>query len=123
MQFYLAFFSAEGPTADGSSKPHDITQDPGLPGLPAQALPLQTGKGNLISISLTAGQALDDVGYRGISFAAPMESGMVTLIHQYFRDGFYPSGSWISSNLFSSSGQLIKVVIWNDARPLNGYPP
>jgi hypothetical protein len=48
---------------------------------------------------------------------------MAALVRQYFMEGFYPTGSRSSSNLFLPSGQLIKAVILNGAQPLKGYQP
>jgi hypothetical protein len=119
---YLAFFSAEGPTSDGRLKPDVVA--PGFFVLNARALPLQTGECDPIDITLKADQAIDGVNYRfGTSFAAPVISGLAALVRQYFMDGFYPTGSSSSSNVYLPSGQLIKAVILNGAQPLNGRQP
>jgi len=119
---YLAFFSSNGPSADGRVKPDVVA--PGLSVLSARALPLQTGECDPSGITLMAGQAIDGVNYRyGTSFSAPAVTANAALIRQYFMEGFYPTGSRSSSNVFLPSGQLIKAVILNGAQPLAGYQP
>lgn len=119
---YLAFFSSNGPSSDGRVKPDIVA--PGLSVLNARALPLQTGECDPSGINLSAGQGIDGVNYRyGTSFAAPVISGMAALVRQYFMEGFYPTGSRNSSNLFLPSGQLIKATLLNGAQPLVGYQP
>ncbi len=56
----------------------------------------------------------------GTSMAAPAVSGFAALINEYFKKGFYPSGTEIPSDGFSPTAALTKAVIVNSARNMTG---
>ena len=43
--------------------------------------------------------------------ATPIAAGAVTLIRQYFTEGFYPSGGKQPADAFLPSGALLKAVL------------
>jgi hypothetical protein len=52
--------------------------------------------------------------------AAPVVTGSVTLIRQYFTDGFYPTGAKVAANSFKPSGPLIKAALLGGASSMLG---
>jgi hypothetical protein len=56
----------------------------------------------------------------GTSMAAPIAAGGTALIRQYFVQGWYPSGKQTAGDGFVPSSALLRAVIMNSARPLQG---
>jgi len=101
---YLATFSSRGPTADGRTKPDIIA-----PGFFIKSASAQTSVGGA-----------DETFMAGTSMATPVAAGNAALVRDYFVQGFYPTGSKVSSNSVVPSGALIKAVMISSARPLIG---
>jgi hypothetical protein len=58
---------------------------------------------------------------RGTSMATPIVSGNAALVREYFRRGFYPTGTPNKENeMKSPSSSLIRGAIVHSATPLNG---
>jgi hypothetical protein len=51
----------------------------------------------------------------GTSMSTPVAAGTTALIEQYFKDGFYPSGTKVSGDGFEPSGPLKKAALINSA--------
>lgn len=110
---FLAWFSSAGPTHDGRMKPDVIA--PGYYIRSAEARPEREGecdeeKNNVDGLMYSA----------GTSMAAPVVAGTAAIIRQYFEEGWSPSGAINAANAFSPSSSLIKAVLINGARPLEG---
>eukprot|EP00592_Proboscia_alata_P010323 CAMPEP_0194355264 /NCGR_PEP_ID=MMETSP0174-20130528/3203_1 /TAXON_ID=216777 /ORGANISM="Proboscia alata, Strain PI-D3" /LENGTH=886 /DNA_ID=CAMNT_0039124481 /DNA_START=63 /DNA_END=2723 /DNA_ORIENTATION=- len=119
---YVAWFSSHGPTADGRTKPDVVA--PGESILSAGARSSQRGEcdptdGTVLSVGdVTNAYGLD---YRvGTSMAAPVVTGTVALIRQYFEEGWYPSGIKGSGKKITPSGTLVKAIIMNGAQLVAG---
>jgi len=103
-QNYIAYFSSMGPSFDGRMKP-DIC----APGMVINS-----------AASTTNGRQCTSNALSGTSMAAPGVAGSALLLRQYFMDGFYPSGTKVSSDTFIPTGYLIKAAILNSGRPMLG---
>eukprot|EP00744_Colponema_vietnamica_P003659 GILI01005574.1.p1 GENE.GILI01005574.1~~GILI01005574.1.p1 ORF type:complete len:1406 (-),score=381.11 GILI01005574.1:329-4021(-) len=56
----------------------------------------------------------------GTSMATPLVSGHLALIRQYYRRGFYPTGTANPSDAMTPSAALMKATLLNGAVPLSG---
>ncbi|KAK9815904.1 hypothetical protein WJX72_011677 [[Myrmecia] bisecta] len=108
----LAFFSSIGPTLDGRYKPDIIAPGTTI----SAAIPTTSAAA---STSCNANLDVD----RGTSMATPIVAGALTLIRQYFTDGFYPTGSAVPANAFLPSGPLLKAVLLGGAVGMTGVTP
>ena len=104
-----AIFSSHGPTIDGRLKPDVCT--------PGQ-----------INVSPKGGTVDDDQYLQGTSMSGPMLVGLVTLVRQYFWDGFGPTGiqgfargTRDFGNRHNPSAALVKAVTINSAQRMRGY--
>lgn len=104
-----AIFSSHGPTIDGRLKPDVCT--------PGQ-----------INVSPKGGTVDDDQYLQGTSMSGPMLVGLVTLVRQYFWDGFGPTGiqgfargTRDFSNRHNPSAALVKATTINSAQRMRGY--
>lgn len=97
-----------GPTADGRRKPEIVA-----PGCQVEsALP-----GGLTDCDVTP--------LSGNSMASPGVAGGIALIRQYYREGWYPSGSRTRTDEFIPSGALLKataIASGRDMTAVSGYP-
>jgi hypothetical protein len=83
--------TSRGPTDDGRRKPLVC----------APANPLSSAAGS----SDTGFQSLS-----GTSMSCPAIAGSMTLIRQYFMDGWYPTGAAVPGNAFTPSAALLKAA-------------
>jgi subtilisin family serine protease len=60
------------------------------------------------------------VAPQGTSMAAPVVTGSVTLVRQYFVDGFYPSGAKEAADAYTPSGPLVKAALLGGASNMLG---
>lgn len=68
---------------------------------------------------------VNQLGNCATSWATPAMAGAITLVRQYYLDGFYPSGTRIPSNGFTPTGALMKATLLNstiDMTGVAGYP-
>lgn len=94
-----------GPTVDGRRKPEICA--PGC---------------NTTSASVTACLTQD---LTGTSMATPVISGVALLMRQYYRDGYYPTGSPRVEDGFIPTATLVKATLLNstvDLTGVAGYP-
>lgn len=59
------------------------------------------------------------------SYSTPAMAGAITLVRQYYQDGFYPSGTRFPSHGFTPTGALLKATLLNstvDMTGVTGYP-
>eukprot|EP00808_Paulinella_micropora_P019306 g20204.t1 len=129
----LADFSSRGPTADGRIKPEivapgqyvissradGIQYTPSLrvrPGMPAVC----NGDQCCAPINNNA-QTSDLLSMAGTSMATPITAGAAALVRQYYRQGYYPSGSPNPSDAIASPpASLIVATMANGAHTLTG---
>jgi hypothetical protein len=98
--------SGKGPTLEGLISPTILA-----PG------------GSIVSADSDGTNGTLNSGYRsmsGTSMATPVAAGATALVEQYFRDGFYPTGSKEVNDSFNPSGPLKKAVIVNSGRDMYG---
>ncbi|MFL6263338.1 MAG: S8 family serine peptidase [Thermoanaerobaculia bacterium] len=102
----MASFSSCGPTADGRIKP-EIT----VPGsnIVSARNDGNSGTNNCSTLTLS-----------GTSMASPGAAGLTALIRQYYTDGWYPTGSKVSTNAFTPSGALLRATLVNSAVNMTG---
>ncbi|HYO11717.1 MAG TPA: S8 family serine peptidase, partial [Thermoanaerobaculia bacterium] len=102
----MASFSSCGPTADGRLKP-EVT----VPGsnIVSANNDLSTTTNNCGTLSLS-----------GTSMATPGAAGLTALIRQYFTDGWYPTGSEVSTDGFTPSAALLRATLVNSAVSMTG---
>lgn len=102
----MASFSSCGPTADGRRKP-EVTV-PGSSIVSANNdINITTNNCNTLSLS-------------GTSMATPGAAGLTALIRQYFTDGWYPTGSEVSTDGFTPSAALLRATLVNSAVNMTG---
>ena len=97
----LAYFSSEGPTADGRIKP------------------TLTAPGDQIT-SADWQSACGVVAEQGTSMATPTLAGGAALARQYFTDGFYPSGTRTAADSLDPSAALLRAVLIAGASHMTG---
>ena len=102
----LAEFSSRGPTEDGRLKPD----------LVLSGKQLITGDSDLAEVGRTC--ATREVN--GTSFAAPLTAGFAALAREYYRKGFYPSGTEIAADGFVPSAALLKATLIAGALNMTG---
>ncbi|GMI15072.1 hypothetical protein TrVE_jg13961 [Triparma verrucosa] len=114
---YMAEFSSVGPAEDGRIKPDIVA--PGMGILSACARPGTSYECD--PASKPTGGSGDDEGIMfmsGTSMATPVASGTAALVRQYFMDGFYPTGTKVSSNAMTPSAALVKAVLMNSGKAM-----
>jgi PGF-pre-PGF domain-containing protein len=102
----MAWFSSHGPTDDGRLKP--TVTAPGY---------------NIVSARSDYDVTTYNCDTRtmsGTSMATPTVAGAAALIRQYFTDGYYPTGYKIPNDNMTPSGALLKAMLINSARDMNG---
>ncbi len=121
----IVSFSSRGPTEDGRLKPDIMAPGviisatesgskaiPGVtnvydePARESQTVP----PNNNCKTAMTS----------GTSFSSPTAAGMGLLVRQYFTDGFYPSGVRVAEDSMIPSNALVKAVMINSGRNLDG---
>lgn len=86
----------DGPTMDGRRKPEIMA-----PGCNINS----AAGGNECALQVNS----------GTSMACPAVAGAATLLRQYFRQGFYPSGQADAADARTPSGSLLKAMLINSA--------
>ncbi len=102
----MASFSSCGPTADGRIKP-EVT-------VPGSSIVSANNDLNVTTNNCTS-QALS-----GTSMATPGAAGLTALIRQYYTDGWYPTGTKVSTNAITPSAALLKASLINSAINMTG---
>ncbi|EFJ44667.1 hypothetical protein VOLCADRAFT_106327 [Volvox carteri f. nagariensis] len=109
----IAQFSGTGPLYDGRIKPDIVAPGTGI----------VSAFGSYMYEAATASTCdRKTLKMSGTSSSTPLVSGHLALARQYFRDGFYPSGSASDplSIPFEPSGMLLKAVAITGAKSLAG---
>jgi len=116
---YIADFSSRGPTADNRMKPDIVAVGKSV--LSAGADPNVVGECDPSKIPGANARSGGLLSLQGTSMATPVVSGTAAIIRQYFRDGYYPSGTKNSDDAYPNpSGALVKAVLMNGAQNLRG---
>ena len=117
---YLVFYSMNGPTIDGRTKPDVVA--PGSWILSAGSQPETQIECDAFPMPLPGqGGGLQGVAYReGTSMSAAVAAGSAALVRQYFEEGMWPSGIRNPFNRVSPSGALVKAILMNGAQYLIG---
>ncbi|CAM9425618.1 unnamed protein product [Ectocarpus fasciculatus] len=95
----VSYFSSKGPTIDGRIKPDVVA--PGDPTWSAAADP--------------DGESCTFGSQTGTSMSTPIVAGNGAMARQYFREGWYNTGSKNETLGFDPSGALLKAVLINSA--------
>ena len=104
----MAVFSSGGPTTNDRIKPDLVA-----PGDSITSAAVLTGTDGEDTCSTTKKS--------GTSMATPLAAGMMTLLRQYFTDGYYPTGTKTSGDEVTPSAALLRAVAINGARSLKGF--
>jgi hypothetical protein len=108
---HAADFSSAGPTDDGRIAPLLVAPAQNIESVDVNT----TNTASVVHCKVATFMA-------GTSYAAPAVSGALAITRQYFTDGYYPSGEKISENALTNvSGMLLKAVLINGARQLEGF--
>ena len=113
----LISFSSRGPTTDGRLKPDIVT-----PGIVYSAVETQGVLSGGVTVSQTVpanNNCATSITF-GTSFSSPTAAGMGLLVRQYFVDGFHPTGEAVPENSHDPTGALVKAVILNSGRNMEG---
>lgn len=102
----VASFSSRGPTEDGRLKP-DILMS---------GHRLITGDSDFGE----TGRTCDTREVNGTSFATPIVAGFSALVREYYRKGYYPSGTRQPDEGFLPSAALLKASLVAGARSMTG---
>lgn len=112
--FSLADFSSRGPTLDGRLKPE----------LSGVGYFVASAAGTTAEAAQRINQTTCSVEWKeGTSMATPGVAGNAALVREYFRTGFYPSGTRTGTHAaggdgFTPSGALLKAVLVQSAQTL-----
>eukprot|EP00475_Leptophrys_vorax_P024041 TRINITY_DN3309_c0_g1_i1.p1 TRINITY_DN3309_c0_g1~~TRINITY_DN3309_c0_g1_i1.p1 ORF type:complete len:929 (+),score=229.10 TRINITY_DN3309_c0_g1_i1:412-2787(+) len=98
----MAFFSSMGPSSDNRLKP-----DVSAPGYYVTSA--RNGQTNGATCDFNNLQNNVRV-LAGTSMATPTLASHVSMIREYFQQGFYPSGKRTPANAFNASGSLLKAM-------------
>ena len=101
--------SSRGDTADGRLKPDVVAT--------GEAVTSSRNDGNG---STNANGGCSTLTIAGTSMATPTATGLVGLIDQYFKDGFYPTGTAAPADSLDPSGMLSKAMLVNSGRRMTG---
>lgn len=103
--------SSRGPTFDGRVKPDIVAPGSGI----VSAAGDDNDGANIEPPEVSTKS--------GTSMAAPTAAGGAALLRQYFREGYYPSGSKRADDALIPSGSLMAATIINGTRiPTTGLP-
>jgi hypothetical protein len=102
----MAGFSSCGPAADGRLKP-DLT-------MPGSRIVSARNDRNIGSNNCTT------IQMSGTSMASPGAAGMAALVRQYYRDGYFPTGSAAPADGFTPSAALIKATMLSSTTSMAG---
>ena len=97
---------SRGPVRDGRRKPDIIA--PGT---------ITSAAGDANHASNNCGTAF----LQGTSMSTPVTAGALTLLRQYFVDGWYPTGTATAADARIPSGALMKAALLNGGMPVTGY--
>jgi len=97
----LTYFSGKGPAADGRLKPDIVAPGNGLVSAWGDS---DHGSNNCATWNRT-----------GTSFASPTAAGAATLLREYFRKGYYPTGASSEADRTVPSSALMKAALVNGA--------
>lgn len=121
----LASFSSRGPTHDQRIKPDVVA--PGYYIFSARAdgkkINVNCGAQICSSHDRSSGKCVAEdsvVAMAGTSMATPVTAGSAALVRQYFREGWYPTGSKNVNNALNPSSALIKAILINSAVNMDG---
>jgi hypothetical protein len=103
----IASFSSRGPVQDNRIKP-TVCAPGNTPGLN----------------SANGATACSDQAMQGTSMACPSVNGALTLVRQYFRDGWYPTGRKRSADTLLPSAALLRAMaVCSGDSGVSGYVP
>jgi hypothetical protein len=111
----VASFSSKGPSTGGRITPEVMA--PGRLIAPTETAvdPEDGNNSGGTSCGAEPRATLD-----GTSFASPTMAGMGLLVQQYFWDGWYPSGQKSPADAMRPTNALVRAVLVNSARDLQG---
>eukprot|EP00594_Rhizosolenia_setigera_P008543 CAMPEP_0178964278 /NCGR_PEP_ID=MMETSP0789-20121207/15576_1 /TAXON_ID=3005 /ORGANISM="Rhizosolenia setigera, Strain CCMP 1694" /LENGTH=921 /DNA_ID=CAMNT_0020649011 /DNA_START=39 /DNA_END=2804 /DNA_ORIENTATION=+ len=114
---YLAQFSSRGPTHDNRIKPDILA--PGYWMLSAKTNSNECDPAERPEFG--SNKPMGGLSFlRGTSMACPAAAGAGALVHQYFNDGFYPSGAKVAANSMKIGGSLLKAILVNGGQQIIG---
>ncbi|QXE85498.1 S8 family serine peptidase [Geomonas nitrogeniifigens] len=102
----LAWFSSNGPTTDGRTKP-TVT---------APGVNIVSADSDGIKNSFNSGT----IAMSGTSMATPTVAGAAALVRQYYTDGYWPNGTANAANGFEPSAAMVKATLINSAQNMTG---
>lgn len=115
----LSDFSSRGPTDDGRYKP-EVTA-------PGGRYPPAGPRGDWREYILSAAPgstwgtpSCAAAGMMGTSMATPAVAAAAALVRQYYREGWYPSGTQNAADAFNPSGALVKATLIVSCEDMNG---
>lgn len=105
-----AWYSSEGPTADGRMEPNVMA--------PGGDDRLTAGYIHSTDNWTTCG--IQGNPFMGTSMATPHGAGAVLLVRQYYREGWYPTGAPDPGNSLNPSAALVKATLVSGADSMTG---